>query len=113
MGPNLTEKALQRAARSVTAVNIISERFDAQSGVPCQSSAHTAKSDILDVKKVMAVVRKNKLLSELGNREHKNFPGISSNPLSKWDVEKTKTWIREKEKEYLKFQRKFRAHVED
>ena len=41
MGPNLTEQALQRAARSVTALQHICENFDSQSGVPV-GQPHTA-----------------------------------------------------------------------
>ena len=108
MGSNLTEKAVQRAARSITALDAISQRFDAQSA---RSSAHSTKSDTQDVKKVMAVVKKHQLLTDLGNREHRNFPDFQLNPLSKWDVEKTKTWIKEKKREYLKYQGKFKADV--
>lgn len=113
MGPNLTERALQRAARSVTAFDGISEQFDVQSGVPHRSSAHSTKSDTKDVKKVMTAVKKNRLLTELGSREHRSFPGLSLNPLSKWDVDKTKDWIKAKKKEYLKYQGKFRSDVDD
>ena len=56
MGSNLTEKSLQRAARCVTALQIISERFDAYSGVPYHTSAHSTMADRGDVKKVMEVV---------------------------------------------------------
>lgn len=97
MGPNLTEKALQRAARSVTALNAITERFDVQSGVPHRSSS---KPDTQDV---MAIVFKHKLLTQLGHREHRTFPGIALNPLDQIV----------KKKEYLKYKGKFRADVSD
>ena len=80
MGPNLTATALQRAARSVTALEAISESFDRQSGVPHRTSAHTTKADVQDVKKVMETVKKNKLLTLIGNREHRNFPWFSTQP---------------------------------
>lgn len=35
MAANLTEKAVQRAARSVTTLAKISKAFDEQTGVPC------------------------------------------------------------------------------
>ena len=107
MGPNLTATALQRAARSVTALEAISEI-----GVPHRTSAHTTKADVQDVKKVMETVKKNKLLTPIGNREHRNFPGFPHSPLSKWNVEKTKGWIQEKKVEYLKYQGKFRTQVD-
>ena len=109
MGSNLTDVALHRAAQCITSLDSISSTFDAQSGVPHCTSAHSTQSDVKDVKKVMATVRKNKLLTELGNRE---LPGLSLNPLAKWDVQKTKSWITEKKRAYLKSKGKFRVEVE-
>lgn len=103
MGSNLTEVALHRAARSVTALHAISESFDSQSGVPHHTSAHSTKPDIDDVKKVMATVDKYKLLTPVGNREHQCFPNFKFNPLSKWNLEKTKSWTAAKKKEYIKY----------
>ena len=40
MGSNQTESALQRAARSVTSLHQICERFDIQSDVPCPGRKH-------------------------------------------------------------------------
>ena len=102
MGPNLTETALQRAARSVTALDAITEAFDAQSGVPHHSSGHSTRPDTPDMKKVMATVTKHNLLTPLGNREHQAFPGLPLNPLAKFDVEKTLTWVNAKKEAYLK-----------
>ena len=112
MGPNLTEHALQRAARCVTALDGIAECFDKQSGVEHHSSTHSAKSDTKDIKKVMDVVKKYKLLSPLGNREHHAFPKMALNPLAKWDLGKTNLWIAAKKREYLKYKGRFRAEVE-
>lgn len=93
MGSNLTESALQRAARSVTTLHQICGRFDDQSGVPCRTTAHSTKSDKDDVKKVVDIVLNNKLLVEMGQREHRSFRGIKLNPLHNWDVKKTEKWI--------------------
>lgn len=111
MGPNLTETALQRAARSVTALNAFERRFDTETGVPHRSSAHSTKSDNTDVKKVMVTVKKHQLLTQLDHREHRSFPGIPLNPLAKWDIGKTKKWIRDKKRDYLKYKGKFRSEV--
>lgn len=73
MGSNLTEAALQRAARSVTTLHRICERFDDQSGVPRRTTAHSTRSDSDDVKKVVDIVLKNKLLVDMGSREHRSY----------------------------------------
>ena len=62
-----------------------------------------------DVRKVMEAVCKHKLLMPIGMREHCAFPGLPLNPLSKWNVDKTKAWITEKKMEYPKFKGKFHA----
>ena len=87
MGPNLTETALQRAARSVTALNAIAENFDTQSGVPHHSSAHSTKPDIEEGN------GHSEKAQATDTSEHRAFPRFERNPLSKWDVEKTKLWI--------------------
>ena len=72
MGSSLTETALQRAAQSVTSLCHICERFDAQSGVPCRTTAHSTRSDNDDIKKVVGIVLQNKLLENIGHREHRH-----------------------------------------
>ena len=97
MGSNLTESALQRAAQSVTSLHQICERFDIQSGVPCRT-AHKGLT-----RKVVSIVLRNKLLVEIGHREHRSFQNLKLNPLHKWDVKKSEEWIRMKIREYQKF----------
>ena len=113
MGSNLTESALQRAARSVTSLQQICETFDAQSGVPRRSTAHFTRSDHDDVKIVVDVVLENKLLTEMGNRDHRSFPNFTLNPLHKWDVKKTEGWIKAKVKEHTKYNGGFRDEVSE
>ena len=50
--------------------------------------AHSTRSDNDDIKKVVGIVLQNKLLENIGHREHKSFPGMKLNPLCKWDVKK-------------------------
>ena len=61
------------------------------------------------MKKVVDIVLKNKLLVEVGHREHRSFPNIKLNPLHKWDVKKMENWIRAKIKDYLKYNGQFRS----
>lgn len=112
MGSNLTESALQRAARSVTTLHEICLTFDAQSNVPCRTR-HNTRSDRDDVKKVVSTVLTNKLLVEMGQREHKSFKDIKLNPLHKWNVEKTEVWIKAKIKEYEKYQGSIHSEVSE
>ena len=108
MGSNLTESALQRAARSVTSLQQVCETFDAQTGVPWRTTAHSTRCDKDDIRKVVRTVLDNKLLVEVGQREHRNFKDMKLNPLQKWDVDKTKKWIKAKIRECNKYNGSFR-----
>jgi len=62
MGSNLTENSLQRAVRCVAPLNTICKNFDAAINVPITTSAHSTKSDISDIGKVVSTVLQQKLL---------------------------------------------------
>ena len=106
MGPNLTEGS---AARCVSPLNAICKKFDAESNnVPVITSAHSTKSDITDIKKVVAVVLERKLLSPVTAiahpaRKHSAFPNFHLNPLNNWDRKKMISWIEGKKRDYRKY----------
>lgn len=104
MGPNLTEKSLQRAARSVSTLHAICQKFDGQSNVPVTTTAHSTKTDKNDVQKVVSSVTKNNLLKTLPVRRHNMYKTIRLNPLFNWKKEDTIKWIEKKRKDFIKFQ---------
>ena len=99
MGPNLIDTALHRAARSVSSLESICAFYDAHTGVPHSTSAHTTKSDVDDVKTVVKVVLNHNLLKPSPGRKHKAFPELHLDPLHNWDFEKTEKWIEKKKRE--------------
>lgn len=103
MGANLTEGALQRVARSVSTLETICKCFDAESGVPIGTHAHSTRSDSEDVEKVMKVVLDNDLLATIPGRKHQKFPNIHGNPLWNWDRTKMEEWVEKKKNDFLKF----------
>ena len=105
MGPNLTEKSLQRAARSVSTLHSICAAFDKQSGVPHGTVVHSTRSDTQDVIKVANTVLSNQLLTPTQGRKHSVFPKLHLDPLHKWDIQKTLSWIEKKKKDYYKYRR--------
>ena len=105
MGSNLTEKSLQRAARSVSTLHSICQVFDVQSGVPHGTVAHSTRSDTQDIVKVVNTVIQNQLLVPVPGRKHSVFPKLHLDPLHKWDIKKTRTWIQKKKTEYIKYHR--------
>lgn len=103
MGANLTEKALHRAAQSVTTLESICKRFDQQSGVPVGTHAHSTRSDKQDVSKVINTVLSRELLEIIPGRAHTSFKRMRLNPLWNWDIGKTREWIEKKKKQFLMF----------
>ena len=114
MGSNLTEASLRCAARSVTTLEAVGEVFDAETGVVVGTTAHSTRSDEVDVYKVLcmhlpliyyscniiytcmqvcSVVQNDQLLHNIPGRSHRMFPGIKLDPLCHWDKKKTESWI--------------------
>ena len=102
MGPNLTEKALQTAARSVSGIHAICKQYDRESGVPVQTTAHSTRSDAGDVNKVINIVQTNDLLRILPGRKHNAYKKISLNPISGLEKSKVIEWIDKKKKDFEK-----------
>ena len=103
MGSNLTERAAQRAARSVSTLHEFTRVFDDQTYIPFTSSTHTTKSDKDDVEKVVTVLLKNKNLQIIKGRKHAMFSNIEDDPLHGLDRKKMFEWIEKKKKEITKF----------
>ena len=99
-GSNITESALQRAARSVTTLKQIQVRFDAESEVPIVTSSHSTKSEEQDVAKVVSSILKLDILSIKSGWKHASYPTLRTNPLWSWDIKATKVWIATKKDHY-------------
>ena len=102
MGPNLTEKALQNASRSVSSIHAICKKYDKQSGVPLTTSAHSTRSDEADIRMATQAVLTNELLHIVPDRHHRAFKTMRLNPVWNFDKKKALEWI-EKKKEFQKF----------
>ena len=71
--------------------------------MPFGTHAHSTRSDVHDVGKVVAVVLTDRLLHSTPGRAHAAYPNMKLNPLHNWDERKTKEWIEKKKKDFLKF----------
>ena len=69
---------------------------DKESNVPYITRAHWTRPDTSDVRKTMEIVSQHRLITPVSSRKHKSFPNLPLNPLHKWDVKKTKSWIKKK-----------------
>ena len=103
MGANFTEQASTRAARAVTSLAAMSARFDDQTGIHPEATAHSRKSDEDDVKQVVKVLKDIDALIIHSDRCHSKFTKISSNPLQSLKKGNLDLWIKEKIKQRMKF----------
>ena len=87
----------------MSTLHCICQAFDTQSGVPHGTTSHSTRPDTQDVLKVIDTVLKNQLLKPIPGRKHGAFPKLHLDPLHSWDIQKTKTWIKKKQREYLKY----------
>ena len=92
-------QAVTRAARSVTTLCQITDKFDQETNVPVVTTAHSTRSDENDVKKVACVLLKNKTLIIKPGRKLNNFKNFNNNPLNGLRWEETKKWILKKKKQ--------------
>ena len=113
MGANFSQNALTNIARSVTYMSSVTNIFDQQCGIIQDSVAHTTKDDVSDVKRVVNVVKSEKLWKIHKGRAHRNFKTISSDPLTKLDKSKLDKWIHKKLTEYKKYNQLNEGNVSD
>ena len=81
MGANFTEAASTQAAQAVTSPAHMAERFDCETGIHPEATAHTTKSDKADVLSVVKVLQQREVLTIHPEWSHHKFPNMSTNPL--------------------------------
>ena len=102
MGANFTPESSTRAARAVTTLEELSKKFDCETGIHPELTAHSRKSDENDVKHVVNVLQHVKPHMIQEGRCYTKFPEISGNPLKALDRDKFHLWIKEKIKKQKK-----------
>ena len=102
MGVNFTKAASTWSARSVSSLERLSTGFDRQTGIHPEATAHSRRSDEKDVKIVVDVLQKAKVLVVIKDRAHRMFPKFCPDPLHKLNREKMVQWIKRKAREYTR-----------
>ena len=78
--------------------------FERQTGIHPDATAHSRKSDAKDVRIVVEVVLKARILEAIDKRCHSKFPNFSPNPLDRIDRDKMMKWIEKKAKQQSNIQ---------
>ena len=97
MGANFTKTASTWAARSILSLSLSLE-----TGIHPEATAHGIKSDEKDIKVVVDVVKKDKILKMIEKRAHRMFPKFTPDPLHKLNREHMVKWIKRKAREYMR-----------
>ncbi len=101
MGANLTERSIQRAARSVSTLSRVRAVFDKETNLPVPLVAHATADDEGEVSKVVDVLIKNKNLIITRGRTLSQFKDFDRDPLNGLDWKRLPKWIEEKKKQIL------------
>lgn len=104
VGANLTDKVVQRIARSVSTLASIKEQFDEESGIVDTTRAHAVRSDAHDVNKVVDVLIKNNIMELVKGRKLTQFPHFKSDPLAGLNWKQLPTWIDRKRRQTINLQ---------
>lgn len=107
MGANFTKTASTWAAHSVSSLERLSTGFDKQASIHPEAPAHGRRSDEMDVKIVVDVLKKAEVTER---RAHRMFPKFTPDPLHKLNREQMAKWIRTKAREHM---RSVTASVDD
>ncbi len=84
MGANFTPESSTRAARSVTTLEKMLKKFDHETGIHPELSAHLRKSDENDVNRVMEVLQQVKPHTIQEGRCYRKFPKCQAILLRLW-----------------------------
>ncbi len=103
MGANFTQEASTEAARAISSLDRMANRFDNQTSIHALPTAHTRKSDEKDLNMVVTELLNTKCLQIIENRHHDSFPHMKLNPLSKFNRTEFNLWVQKKMRQYDKY----------
>ncbi len=96
MGTNFTQEASTRAARAMSSIDRMANRFDNQTSIHALPTTHTCKSDEKDLSIVVKELLSTKCLEIIQNRHHDSFPRMRLNPLHNFNRAEFNLWVAKK-----------------
>ena len=94
MGAQKTEKAINRATRAASGLQYIIDNFDQTTKIPSQSTAHTYKNAVSDIKDMINVINNHKVFQNVPGRAHVSFPSLPRSVLDTLDIVKLEQWMK-------------------
>ena len=101
MGPNKTDRAIDRSSRASGGERLTVQNFDHQVGKTNTSSSHSHKSSEIDERTVLRDLHDLKPFDSIPNRKHDSFQDISANPLATLDHVDLDKWLKKHKRNLL------------
>ena len=99
MGPNKTQKAMERASKAAAGVQQIVKRLNEVSDVKRVSQAHSHKSMVEDELMMVQDLRKIRPFERKPGRKHAHFDKIQATPTSGVDMKSLFIWLEKHKKQ--------------
>lgn len=99
MGPNKTQKAMERASKAAAGIQQIVKNVNEVSNVKRVSQAHTHKSAAEDKMMMVNDLRKIKPFERKPGRKHAHFEEIQVSPTSGLDMKNLFMWLERHKKQ--------------
>ena len=93
LGPNKTEKAIQRVGKAIGTLSSMTDTFDTVNNVPSVSGVHSKKSSGKDLKKIVGQLVKSSVFDISPGRKHKTFPHLKTNYIRSLSEKDLKQWM--------------------
>ena len=93
LGANKTEKAIDRVGKTVGTLTETLEMFDKENHVGEESGAHTNKSSVKDMSKILEELLKMDVFKKEPGRKHNSFQNLKPNLIKTLDEGQLNEWM--------------------
>lgn len=105
LGPNATQRSMDRICKSISVTKDLMDRFDAELNIHKCSGKHVAKSAEQDLKKIVQQLMEQKAMLYQQGRVYQYYHGIKSSFLWDIDIQDLHKWINNHRK-YIEIRRR-------
>jgi len=107
LGPNASQKSIDRICKSITSIKELMDRFDTELHIYKHSGRHVVKSSDEDLKKVVKDLVDHKAMVHTPGRVYQHYHDMHSSFLWNFDIQDMHKWINN-HKKYIEIKRRAR-----
>lgn len=109
LGPNASQKSIDRICKSITITKELMDKFDAELHIHKRSGRHVVKSSDEDLKKVVKDLVDHKAMRHIPGRVYHQYHGMKPSFLWNFDIQNMHKWINDHKKyRYIEIKRRAR-----